>query len=72
MIVKSTCTWCRILAQGSNGVHVYLYKGSLDVDNIKIKDDMKATCSEETVCKLNMEASLQEQTMNYIYKNAIG
>ena len=46
-----------IPTQGSNGVPVYFYKGSIDVDNNKIKDDMKATGSEETTCKLNMEAT---------------
>ena len=54
-IVKYACTWWRIPTQGSNGVPVYFYKGSDDVDNNKIKDDMKAIGSEETVCKLNMK-----------------
>ena len=56
-IVKYVRTWWKIPAQESNGVLVYFYKGSVDVDNNKIKDDMKATSSEETVCKLNMEAT---------------
>ena len=38
-----------IPTQGSNGVHVYFYKGSVDVDNNKIKDYMKPTGSEEIV-----------------------
>ena len=63
-----------IPTQGSNGVHVYFYKGGVDLENIKIKDDMKATGSEEVVCKLNMEATgtniqlhMQE---SYLLKNS--
>ena len=55
--MKYVRTWWKIPAQGSNGVPVYFYKGSVDVDNNKIKDEMKATSSEETVSKLNMEAA---------------
>ena len=36
--------------QGSNRFPVCFYKGNGDVDIRKIKDDMKATGSEETVC----------------------
>ena len=74
-IVKYSCKWWRIPTQGSNGVPIYLYRGNVDVDNNKIKDDMKATGSEETICKLNMEATgtnnelyLQEC---YLLKNVI-
>ena len=46
-----------IPTQGRNGVPFYLYKGSVNVYNINIKDDMKAIGGEQTICKLNMEAT---------------
>ena len=58
MVMNSHTNGLVIPPQGSNGVPVYFYKGIVDVDNNKIKDaDMKAIGSEETVCKLNMEAT---------------
>ena len=33
------------------------------MDNNKIKHDMKATSSEETVCKINMIATWREETV---------
>ena len=75
MVKNAHINGLSIPTQGGNGVSIYFYKGSDDVDNNKIKDDMKATGSEEIVCKLNMEATgtnnelyLQEC---YLLKNVI-
>ena len=64
-----------IPTQGRNGVPFYLYKVSVDADNIKINDDMKAIGSEETICKINMQAigTNNELYMQecYLLKNVI-
>ena len=57
MVKNSHTNGLGIPTQGSNGVSIYFYKGSDDVDNNKIKDDMKGIGSEEIICKLNMEAT---------------
>ena len=64
-----------IPTQGRNGVPFYLYKGSVNVDNINIKDDMKAIGGEQTICKLNMEATGTNNELymqeSYFVKNVI-
>ena len=51
MVKNSHANGLSIPTQGRNGVPFYLYKVSVDADNIKINDDMKAIGSEETIWK---------------------
>ena len=73
MVKNSHTNGLGIPTQGSNGVPMYLYKGSADIGNTKIKDDMKAAGSEETVLNMEETGTNNELYLKecYLLKNVI-